>query len=399
MSDIGSEHESDQELDLSNSDVVTKHKAAAEICNKSISAVIDAAKPGAKIVDLCQLGDDVIARELVKCFKGKKIEKGVAFPTSISPNNTVGHVSPLADDTTVLKEGDLVKVDLGVHIDGWIATQAQTILVQSDAAAPITGRAADVMAAARTAFEAALRLMKPGKKVADVAGPLQQIVEAYGCNLVEGVLSHQMKQFVIDGNKCVLNKPTPEHRVEDAEFLENEVYAIDIVVSTGEGKVRVLDEKETTVYKRALDVEYQLKLKASRAAFSEINRRFPTMPFTLRALYDEKDAKSKDLQKQLKLGLVECLSHSLLHPYPVLHEKPGELVAQVKGTVLLMSTGSDKVTTAPAQVVNSEKSVTDPEIIQLLQSSLKAKKKTKKKKSKTADGEEATTAAKDADEE
>lgn len=52
-------------------------------------------------------------------------------------------------------------------------------------------------------------------------------------------MSHEMKQFVIDGNKCVLNKPTPEAKVEDTEFEENEVYAIDIVVSTGEGKPKV----------------------------------------------------------------------------------------------------------------------------------------------------------------
>jgi hypothetical protein len=117
----------------------------------------------------------------------------------------------------------------------------------------------------------------------------------------------------------VLNRPSPEHKVEDGEFEPNEVYAIDIVVSTGEaagggrpktwgpetqpvpwarasrchskpgggagshswlgpdaphlppshpppgeGKPKLVDEKETTVYKRALDVEYMLKMKASR---------------------------------------------------------------------------------------------------------------------------------------
>jgi methionine aminopeptidase len=66
-----------------------------------------------------------------------------------------------------------------------------------------------------------------------------QIAAAYGCQMVEGVLSHQMKQFVIDANKCVLNRPSSEARVEDGEFEENEVYAVDIVVSTGEGKTRV----------------------------------------------------------------------------------------------------------------------------------------------------------------
>ena len=82
-------------------------------------------------------------------------------------------------------------------------------------------------------------------------------------------------------------------------------------MSTGEGKAKVLDEKETTVYKRALDQEYKLKLKASRQIFSEINKKYPTMPFTVRSLDT----------KQGRLGLVECLNHGLLHPYPVLHEK------------------------------------------------------------------------------
>lgn len=76
---------------------------------------------------------------------------------------------------------------------------------------------------------------------------LQKVVEAFDCNLVEGVFSHELKQFVIDGNKCVLNKPSPEAKVAEDTFEENEVYAIDVVVSTGDGKTRILDEKETTV--------------------------------------------------------------------------------------------------------------------------------------------------------
>lgn len=54
---------------------------------------------------------------------------------------------------------------------------------------------------------------------------------------MEGVLSHQLKQFVIDGNKVILSVTSPETRVDDAEFEENEVYAVDIVTSTGDGKV------------------------------------------------------------------------------------------------------------------------------------------------------------------
>ncbi len=59
-------------------------------------------------------------------------------------------------------------------------------------------------------------MIRPGKHVADVSGPLQRIAEAYGCNMVEGVLSHEVKQFVIDGSKCILNKPTPDQKVISA---------------------------------------------------------------------------------------------------------------------------------------------------------------------------------------
>lgn len=85
-------------------------------------------------------------------------------------------------------------------------------------------------------------------------------------------MTHQVKQFMIDGPKCVLNKPSADQRVDDAEFAENEVYAVDIVISTGEGKSRVLNEKDTTVYKRNLENEYQLKMKSSRTLLAEIGK-------------------------------------------------------------------------------------------------------------------------------
>ena len=71
----------------------------------------------------------------------------------------------------------------------------------------------------------------------EVTDAIQKVAAAYDCKIVEGVLSHQLKQFVIDGNKVVLSVPSGETRVDDAEFEENEVYAVDIVTSTGDGKV------------------------------------------------------------------------------------------------------------------------------------------------------------------
>ena len=65
--------------------------------------------------------------------------------------------------------------DLGAHIDGWIATQATSLVVQSDPAAPVTGRAADLLAATHTAMEAALRLVRPGHRISAVPEILQKV--------------------------------------------------------------------------------------------------------------------------------------------------------------------------------------------------------------------------------
>ncbi|CAL5335181.1 unnamed protein product [Camellia sinensis] len=366
----------EKELDLSSPEVVTKYKSAAEIVNKALQLVLSECKPKAKIVDICEKGDSFIRDQSGNMYKNvkKKIERGVAFPTCVSVNNTLCHFSPLASDEAVLEEGDMVKIDMGCHIDGFIAVVAHTHVLQGG---PVTGSQADVIAAANTAAEVALRLVRPGRKNKDVTAAIQKVAAAYDCKIVEGVLSHQLKQFVIDGNKVVLSVSSPETRVDDAEFEENEVYAIDIVTSTGEGKPKLLDEKQTTIYKRAVDKNYHLKMKTSRFIFSEISQKFPIMPFTARALEE----------KRARLGLVECVNHDLLQPYPVLHEKPGDYCAHIKFTVLLMPNGSDRITSHSLQELQPTKTIDDPEIKAWLALGTKTKKKGggKKKKGKKGD--------------
>lgn len=68
-----------------------------------------------------------------------------------------------------------LRSDLGTHIDGFVATAAHTLVVQEDASAPVTGRAADVIQAAATGLEVAMRLIRPGKSISEVAGPLQKV--------------------------------------------------------------------------------------------------------------------------------------------------------------------------------------------------------------------------------
>merc|ERR1711924_546646 len=117
---------------------------------------------------------------------------------------------------------------------------------------------------------------------------------------------------------------------------------------------------------------YQLKTQKARQFLSEVGQKFPTLPFSLRA-FDETVA---------RVGVSEATRHELLHPYPVLQEKPGAFVAQFKYTVLLLPGGTKKVTGVPfvqGAVLQSEHSVKNEDLKKLLASSANPKKQKKKK--------------------
>jgi len=364
----------EEQLEIPHPDVVTKYQSGAAIANRALAEVVKEVQPGKVAVDLCALGDKIINEEVVKIYSKGKIDKGVAFPTCISVNNCAGHYSPLSDDRSViLQEGDVVKIDLGVQIDGFISQVAHTVVATANPTAPTTGRKADVICAAHYASEIALRLIRPGRKNTEVTDAIAKVAKQFGCEPLEGVLSHQLKRYVIDGNRVILNKATLEHKVEEFEFEENQVYSVDIVMSTGEGKAKEA-ETRTTIYKRAVDQNYLLKMKASRYVFNEITKRFPTFPFTLRAL-DEKTA---------RLGITECLKHDLVSPYPVLYEKPNEFIAQFKFTVLLLPSGSQRLTQHALPYVSSEKKLEDPQLVEFMALTTKRPKKKKAGKKKEA---------------
>ena len=123
-------------------------------------------KAGASVRDTCINADKRIEEETGKAFKkDKNLQKGIAFPCCISVNNTICHFSPLnSEPDVVLADGDVVKIDMGAHIDGFIAVVAHTVIV-SDGKSKITGRKADAVLAAHLCAEAALRLVKPGNEV------------------------------------------------------------------------------------------------------------------------------------------------------------------------------------------------------------------------------------------
>lgn len=201
-----------------------------------------------------------------------EMKKGIAFPTCVSVNNCICHFSPSKHDPDmVLKDGDVVKIDLGAHIDGFITVVAYTMVIGASKDNKVKGRKADVILAAYNAAQATLRLVKNGKGNYAVTETVQKVVDSFKCKPIEGMLSHQLKQFKIDGEKTIIQNPTAAQKKEHekVEFENYEVFAMDVLVSSGEGTGKELDTK-VSIYKKT-DVNYLLKLKASKAFYGEVS--------------------------------------------------------------------------------------------------------------------------------
>ncbi|KAL8275698.1 hypothetical protein Esti_000261 [Eimeria stiedai] len=420
-----SDGERDAAQDISSPQVAEKCRVAAEIANAALKLVLSRAVPGADVLALCLLGDAFISNESKKVYQKKdkskrKVDKGIAVPTSVAVNEVFANFSPAeAAASRKLCLGDLVKVDLGVHIDGYVAAAAYTVVCCSSNAAAfepaagtpaaaaaaeaaaaadaalsaypplseqqqqqggeaasktldvIEGPAAAVLKAAWVAVEAALRKLEVGAKASAVTKSIEQVAAEFG-----GVLSYQLKQHVIEGSKCFpLVLAASEEKQEDFAFAANDAYALDVVMTTGEGKPREADAKPT-IFRRAVERKYILKSQLGRAFMSQVENNFPTLPFSLRQVSDD---------RACKVGVGEAMRHELLVPYAVSQDKAGELTARFKVTVHLTASGIKKVTGLPfvQERLLKTREVESEELKALLSTSLNPKKNKKKQKAET----------------
>mmetsp|Transcript_27442 Transcript_27442/g.76947 ORF Transcript_27442/g.76947 Transcript_27442/m.76947 type:complete len:397 (-) Transcript_27442:176-1366(-) len=378
--------EEEEVTDLSDSNVCTKYQEAAKIVNLALEGLVTQCVPGAKVLDLCEFGHTIMTAQASKLYTkkvdGKLIDRGIAFPVCISVNDIVCNHSPLStEETAPLKVGDIVKMDLGCHIDGYIAVAAHTCVVgeSPDASPEVDEELGNVAVAAYNAMLVAASSIAAGAKNEDVTKAVEKVATNYGITPISSVRMHQMKRYVLDGVKEVaLKEPLPEdvedEKVPPCSFEQFEVYAVDVAMSTGDGKSRP-GELRTTVYKRNVEHQYLLKTKAARQTLAEIDKKFPTMPFTLRHLSDIRTA---------RLGINECVGHGLLTPYPSLHEYSGK-VAHFKCTVLLLPSGTARVTGLPLPAYFKTEKKPDEETQKILdeiaeKEAKKAAKKAKRKK-------------------
>ncbi|CCW71514.1 unnamed protein product [Phytomonas sp. Hart1] len=326
--------EQEEDTSINNSDVVVRYKKAAAWCNETLQILIDATKPGVKVFELCKLGDETIAMKVKTMFKGT--EKGVAFPTCISVNNCVCHNSPGASDEEnpqEIKLNNIVHYDLGIHVDGYTAQVAHTIQVTENGELGTDEKATRVITSAYNILNTALRKMRPGATVYEVTQIIEKAAEHYGVTPVDGVFSHMIKRYIIDSYRCIPQRKVAEHMVHDYEFENAQVWTLDIVMSSGKGKLRELNARPY-IYKTALESNYTLKMESARELEKEIESKFMTFPFAIRNLES----------KKTRLGLNEMLKHNAVVPYPVLYEREGTVVGHFKITLMITNKRIEPIT-------------------------------------------------------
>ncbi|EEP80029.1 conserved hypothetical protein [Uncinocarpus reesii 1704] len=380
---------------LNNPDTLTKYKTAAQISHKVLEAVTGWCVEGAKILELCEKGDKLLDEEVGKVYKGKKVPKGPSFVTPYTPL-----VSDADEAATTLKAGEVVKIQLGAQIDGFGTIVCDTIIVPS-AEGPttkITGREADLLLATYYANELLLRLMVPPGLVAagteeekkkaaaekpptqtKISALLEKVAKSYDCTVVENTTTWLFDHNEIEGKKKIIVAPGAGVKGEGTPEVM-EVWGVEVGLSLGSGKVKTL-ENRATLHRRTATT-YILKRPSSRQTLSEIVRKFGTFPFSLRQLDDEKAG---------KVGVVECVRGGVVRQYEPAGDADGAPVSRLLTTVAILKNGLTRLAAPPPldlSKVESDKKITDEEILQILEKPLAkstgAKGKNKKKKKKPA---------------
>lgn len=292
---------------------------AGEIACRIRKDVEKYVKPGTKLIDIANFVEQKI------------VELGgqPAFPLNISINSVAAHYTPLHNDNSVIDYDSVVKIDIGVHIDGYIADTAITISL-SDAYRLL-------IESVEQALEKALTVIAVGKKFSDVGKIIESVIKSYGFKPVYNLSGHRIDRYVIHAGETI---PNFNDRFNVGKFKSGNAYAIEPFVTNGSGFVE--NGKHIAIHALIHNPKKINKLSnEAYKLYSIIYSTRKTLPFTTRWYIN----KFPDIESLLK----EFTSKTLLINYPVLIEKTGGIVTQSEHTVVIDKNGNVIVTTKLCQ--------------------------------------------------
>lgn len=288
-----------------------KYRKAGKLLAEVREKVRPLVKPSASLLEIAETAESLI------------IERGAkpAFPCNVSVNEVAAHYSPPVDDSTMVKQGDMVKVDIGAHVDGYIADTAFTVA---------TGEKAEMVQAVEKALEAAIAAVKPGIDVGEIGKVVEETATAAGFKPVRNLTGHSLARWDLHAGLTIPNvKETVGQTLKVGDVL-----AIEPFVTDGAGFVE--DQKRLYIFRYLRDMPTRLRM--SRELLRDVKRDYSGLPFAERWL-------AKRMSKlRLELTLRELVGIGAFWPYYVLAERANGKVAQAEHTVIVTEQGCEVTT-------------------------------------------------------
>ncbi|MCD6547270.1 MAG: type II methionyl aminopeptidase [Nanoarchaeota archaeon] len=288
-------------------DIIEKYKKAGEIAKKVVSFSKDIVKENAKAIDVAEK----IENEIVK-LGGKP-----AWPVNISINSIAAHWTPKQNDETVFKKGDVVKIDIGVHVDGYIADTAYTKEIG-------TNNWKDLIKASEEANKAALDLVKPGVPISEIGKVIEETIKKYGFTPIANLSGHGLNKYETHV------PPTIPNFDNKSNLMLEEGMAIAIEPFSTNGVGKVIDAMDSEIFK--LEEVKPVRSPVARKILQIIEKEYKTLPFGKRWI-------SKRIGGLgLEIAFRELKRNGVLHNYSVLKEESNGIVSQHEHTILVLDT-------------------------------------------------------------
>ncbi|MCX8200225.1 MAG: type II methionyl aminopeptidase [Candidatus Micrarchaeota archaeon] len=284
------------------------HDKAGEIANEVLKGISGKVKVGAQLAEVCeQVESEIIS------LGGQP-----AFPCSVAVNEYAAHYAPLFGDKSTIPENSIVKVDFGVHINGYICDCATTL--------NFNPALTHLEKASKESLRAAVEVVREGVTIAELGATIHGVMKRYNVNPVFNLTGHTLGRYTVHAGLSILNH---DNNVQ-AALSAGDVIAIETFSSTGAGYVH--DRGRPGIY--AIVEPKNVRNAVARKILSKVYPERQTLPFAERWLH-KIEGSGFAIQNALK----DMEQAEVLLSYPPLSEQVGAMVSQHECTLLVEKNG------------------------------------------------------------
>ncbi len=286
-------------------EIIGKYRLAGKILSEVRSEAVKKVKKGESVLSAAEFTENLIR------------EKGgePAFPVNISRNDEAAHATPCFNDKSVFGS-EMVKLDIGVHIDGYIADTAITIDLSGNP---------KLVEAAEAALNKAIEFVHDGVNTSEIGGVIEDAISSFGFKPVTNLTGHGLAQYIQHAPPQIPNRRTSHGVV----LREGDIVALEPFATNGSGKIHDAGGNAEIYHVIA---NRPVRHPAARALLQQIEK-YKTLPFAKRWLGERVD-----------FALLQLVKAGIVQAYPVLKEVQGGLISQAEHTILVTKEGCEVIT-------------------------------------------------------